>query len=117
MILGFDEAFIPAILAGTKVHTIREGQRWQTGNIAEFYARAQQPDRYEFREPLPVLLVQEIELSAEGMRVDGRLLAPPELLALAQADGFATADALLAFFVGKPLPLRGQLVHWTHLRY
>jgi hypothetical protein len=48
MILGFNEAFIPAILAGTKVHTIREGQRWQAGDLAEFYARAQEPDRYEF---------------------------------------------------------------------
>jgi hypothetical protein len=117
MILGFNDEFIPAILAGTKVHTIREGQRWRAGDVAEFYARAQAPDRYEFRPPLPVLLVQEIELSTEGLRVEGRLLPPPELLALAQADGFATAEALLAFFAGKPLPLRGQLVHWTALRY
>lgn len=117
MILGFNEEFIPAILAGTKVHTIREGQRWRAGEVAEFYARAQAPDRYEFRAPLPVLLVQEIELSTTGLRVDGRLLAPPELLALARADGFATAEALLAFFAGKTLPLRGQLVHWTPLRY
>ncbi len=117
MILGFNDEFIPAILAGTKVHTIREGQRWRAGDVAEFYARAQAPDRYEFRAPLPVLLVQEIELTVEGLRVDGRLLPPPELLALAQADGFATAQELLAFFAGKPLPLRGQLVHWTNLRY
>jgi hypothetical protein len=117
MILGFNEAFIPAILAGTKVHTIREGQRWQAGDIAEFYARAQEPDRYEFRKPLPVLLVQDVELTTDGLLVAGRRLPPPELLALAQADGFATAEELLAFFADKPLPLRGQLVHWTGLRY
>jgi hypothetical protein len=117
MILGFNEDFIPAIIAGTKVHTIREGQRWQAGDMAEFYALAQTPDRYEFRERLPVLLVQEIELTTAGLLVDGRLLSPAELLTLAQADGFATADELLAFFADKPLPLRGQLVHWTTLRY
>jgi hypothetical protein len=117
MILGFNEDFIPAIKAGTKVHTIREGQRWQAGNTAEFYARAQAPDRYEFWEPLPVLLVQEVELTTEGLLIDGRLLSPAELLTLAQADGFATAEGLLAFFADKPLPLRGQLVHWTNLRY
>jgi hypothetical protein len=117
MILGFNEAFIPAILAGTKVHTIREGQRWKAGDVAEFYARAQAPDRYEFWEPRPILAVQDVELTAAGLLLDGRLLTPTALLALAQADGFATAKELLAFFADKPLPLRGQLVHWTSLRY
>jgi hypothetical protein len=117
MILGFNESFIPAIQAGTKVHTIREGQRWRAGDIAHFYARAQAPDRYEFWEPRPVLLVQEFELTVAGLLIEGRLLTPTELLTLAQADGFATAAELLAFFADKPLPLRGQLVHWTTLRY
>jgi hypothetical protein len=117
MILGFNEDFIPAIIAGTKIHTIREGQRWQVGDIAQFYARAQQPDRYEFWEPRLVLLVQEAELTATELRVDGRQLAPTELLALAQADGFSTTADLLAFFADKPKPFRGQLVHWTACRY
>jgi hypothetical protein len=117
MILGFNEDFIPAIQAGIKVHTIREGQRWRVGDTAEFYARAQAPDRYEFWEPRPVLAVQQVELTTAGLFIDGRLLSPTELLALAQADGFATAADLLAFFADKPLPLRGQLVHWTDLRY
>ncbi len=117
MLLGFNETFIPAIVAGTKVHTIREGLRWRAGDIAHFCARAQQPDRYEFWEPRPVTAVQRIELTASELRVDGRLLPPAELLALAQADGFATAAGLLAFFADKLLPFRGQLVHWTDLRY
>lgn len=117
MILGFNEAFIPAIVAGTKVHTIRAGQRWQAGEVAQFCARAQQPDQYEFWPPQPVLLVQAIELTATELCVDGRPLPPAERLALAQADGFATAVELLAFFADQPLPFRGQLVHWTSLRY
>jgi hypothetical protein len=117
MILGFNEAFIPLIVAGTKVHTIRAGQRWQAGEVAHFCARAQQPDQYEFWPPQPVRLVQAIELTATELRVDGRLLSPPELLALAQADGFETSAELLAFFADKPLPFRGQLVHWTDCRY
>lgn len=117
MILGFNEDFIAAIKAGTKVHTIREGRRWRAGEVAEFYARAQAPDRYEFWEPRPVVAVQEVELTTAGLLVEGRLLSPAELLALARADGFATAEELLAFFADKPRPLRGQLVHWTGLRY
>jgi hypothetical protein len=117
MILGFDEAFAPLIVAGTKIHTIRAGQRWQAGTIAQFYVRAGQPDQREFWEPRPVVAVQSIELNTSGLRVDSRPLGPAELLKLAQADGFSTAAALLAYFAAKPLPFHGQLVHWTTLRY
>jgi hypothetical protein len=117
MILGFNEAFIPAIVAGTKIHTIRAGQRWQAGTVTQFCAQAGQPDQYEFWPPRPIVAVQAIELTATEMRVDGRLLTPTEFLALAQADGFATTTELLAFFADKPLPFHGQLVHWTECRY
>jgi hypothetical protein len=119
MILGFDELFVPAIVAGTKIHTIRAGQRWQAGEVAHFCVHAGQPTQYEFWPPQPVRLVQSIELTSTELRVDGRLLPPAELLALAQADGFPTAEALLAhpYFVARPLPFLGQLVHWTACRY
>lgn len=116
-VLGFDEAFVAAIVAGAKVHTIREGQRWQAGDVAHFCVRARQPDQHEFWPPRPVLLVQHLELTATELRVDGRPLPPAGRLALAQADGFATVAGLRAFFAGKPLPFRGQLVHWTARRY
>jgi len=100
MILGFDEDFAPLIVAGTKVHTIRAGQRWRAGEVAQFVVLAGQPGQHEFWPPQPVRLVQAVEL-----------------LALARADGFPTAEALLAYFAGKPLPFYGQLVHWTDCRY
>ncbi|MGI4741570.1 MAG: hypothetical protein ACRYG7_40905 [Janthinobacterium lividum] len=117
MILGFDEAFVPAIIAGTKIHTIRAGQRWQVGEVAQFCVRAGQPDQHEFWPSQPVQLVQDIELTATELRVAGRLLPPAELLAFALADGFPTTEALFAYFVDKPLPFRGQLLHWTGCRY
>jgi hypothetical protein len=117
MILGFNEDFIPAIVAGTKVHTIRAGQRWQAGAVAEFCVRAHQPDQHAFWPPLPIVSIQDIELTATELRVDGRLLSPTESLALARADGFANTADLLAFFADKPLPFRGQLVHWTDCQY
>ena len=117
MILGFDAAFAPLIVAGTKIHTIRAGQRWRAGEVAQFTLLAGQPGQHEFWPPQPVQSVQDIELTATGLRVDGRPLAPAELLALARADGFPTAEALLAYFADKPLPFHGQLVHWTACRY
>jgi hypothetical protein len=116
-VLGFNEVFVPLIVAGTKIHTIRAGQRWQTGDVAHFCVRAHQPDQFEFWPPHQVLSVQQIALTATELRVDGRLLPPAELLALAQADGFETANELLAFFADKPLPFEGQLVHWTTCQY
>ncbi|MVN77950.1 hypothetical protein GO988_16595 [Hymenobacter sp. HMF4947] len=117
MVLGFNEAFIPAIVAGHKIHTIRAGYRWQAGDVAQFCARARQPDQYEFWPPLPILSIQNVELTATSLRVDGRLLGPTEVLALAQADGFATTAELLGFFADQPSPFLGQLVHWTTKRY
>jgi len=117
MILGFNEDFVPAIIAGTKIHTIRAGQRWRVGEIAQFVVRAGRPDQYEFWPSLPIVSIQDIKLTADEVRVDKRLLSPPELLALAQADGFASAADLFAFFAAQPLPFRGQLLHWTGLRY
>ncbi|MGI4862901.1 MAG: hypothetical protein ACRYFZ_03190 [Janthinobacterium lividum] len=117
MVLGFNEAFIPAIVSGAKIHTIREGLRWQARAVAHFCARAHQPDQYEFWGPLPILAIQDIELNINELRVDGRLLDEAELLALAKADGFATTAELLAFFADKPMPFIGQLLHWTTLLY
>lgn len=117
MILGFNEPFIPAIVAGTKVHTIREGQRWRVGETAQFCAKAHQPDQYEFWSPRPIISVQNLRLTRNELWVDGRLLNPTELLALAQADGFTSVADLLAFFADRPLPFQGQLLHWTSLRY
>lgn len=117
MVLGFNEAFAPLIVAGTKVHTIRAGQRWQAGTVAQFCVHAGQPTQWELWEARPIVSIQAIELTATELRVDGRPLSPPELLALAQADGFASAADLLAFFADKPMPFVGQLLHWTPLRY
>jgi hypothetical protein len=117
MVLGFNEEFMPAILAGTKLHTIRAGQRWQVGMVAQFCVHAGQPAQREFWAARPIVSIQAIELTTTELCVDGRPLSPPELLALAQADGFASAADLLAFFADKPLPFRGQLLHWTALRY
>ncbi|NML65230.1 hypothetical protein HHL22_08445 [Hymenobacter sp. RP-2-7] len=104
-------------MAGTKVHTIRAGQRWQAGEVARFCVHAEQPAQHEFWEPQAIVSIQDIALTAGELRVDGRLLPPAELLTLAQADGFPTVAALFAFFADKPLPFRGQLLHWTARRY
>jgi hypothetical protein len=117
MVLGFNEDFVPAIVAGTKIHTIRAGQRWQAGTVAQFCVHAGQPAQREFWEPKAIVSIQNIELTANELRLDGRLLLATELLTFAQADGFPTTTALFAFFADKPFPFCGQLLHWTDYRY
>ena len=36
MILGFKPDFVPLIISGTKVHTIRTGRRWVAGQPISF---------------------------------------------------------------------------------
>lgn len=117
MNLPFSDALVAPIQAGTKVHTFRAGQRWQAGMLIHFYARARTPDMSLFFPVQPVVSVQAAKLTAEGMHVDGRRLEGAELELFAQRDGFATAVEFFAFFAGRELPIVGQLIHWTPVRY
>lgn len=117
MNLPFSEQLVAPIQAGTKIHTFRAGQRWRAGMLIHFYAQSRRPGMYRFHPILPVVSVQAAELTAEGMHVDGRRLEGAELELFAQRDGFASAAEFLAFFEGRPLPIVGQLIHWTPVRY
>lgn len=117
MNLAFSDDLLPAIQAGTKIHTFRAGSRWRAGTMIHFFARNRKPGMYQFFPKRPVVSVQAAELTAEGMHVDGRRLEGAELELFARRDGFATAADFFAFFVGRELPIVGQLIHWTPVRY
>ena len=117
MNLPFSDALVAPIQAGTKVHTFRAGNRWRAGMLIHFYARNRQPGMHLFYPVRPVVSVQAAELTAEGMHVDGRRLEGTELELFARSDGFASSTEFLAFFAGRALPIVGQLIHWTPVRY
>jgi len=117
MNLPFSDQLVEPIRQGTKIHTFRAGKRWRAGMLIHFYARSRRPDMYLFYPVRPCVSVQDAELTSAGMHVDGRLLEGPELELFAQRDGFATSTDFLAFFEGRPLPIVGQLIHWTPARY
>lgn len=119
MILGFKSDFVPLIEAGTKVHTIRSGSRWQVGQTIHFYTNVRQPGMRKFYPDNVVKSVQRVRLTASGQfEVDGRELAALERMALARRDGFSSPGGLRMWFeLTHGLPFEGQLIHWTDLRY
>ena len=131
MILGFKDTFVPAVVAGTKPHTIRSGNRWRVGMPIQFYRNVRQRDMTKIRPDEVVRVVQEIKVGRAfvlGYKkpskyiytiwVDGRGLTPLECQELSRKDGFEDFAELLRFLdQTHGLPFTGQLVGWTDLRY
>jgi len=128
MILGFKSAFVPAVVAGTKPHTIRRGTRWRVGMSIQFYQNARQKTMAKIRPNAVATVVQKIEVTRPErflgpprepvILIDDRQLTPLECQELARRDGFDDLDELLRFLSnGYGFPFTGQLIGWTDLRY
>ncbi|MDO7877537.1 ASCH domain-containing protein [Hymenobacter sp. ASUV-10] len=122
MTLGFSPEFVPLIVNGTKIHTIRTGQRWSVGQAICFCTNEFQGELRSFRPDGVVTAVQAIRITAgpgpSVCEVDGRPLPDAELAELARRDGFESPAQLRQFFMDNyELPFVGQLVHWTTARY
>ena len=116
MILGFQKQFIPKILAGTKVHTIRKDprSRWLKGMKIHFASGIRTKNYQQFYAGV-CTGVQDIVFNADGVYVDwGRKLDSGSLDLLAERDGFDTVHEMMKFF--RP-PFSGRLIHWTNVRY
>lgn len=125
MILGSKEIFIPKYIDGTKKHSIREGERWNTGMTIHYYGKVRQPGMYKFMEDSKCKSTQRIFMTFNGyafeITVDNKYLYYPEKLLLANNDGFENPDQMCQFFfpkyTGNLLSFSGQIVHWTDLKY
>ena len=135
MILGFKTQFIPKILDGTKIHTIRVDahDRWKPGMKIQFAtgvrtsyynqfheAECASVQRITFARPaIGFPSGKIIEPTKPNIYVDGLwILRPTIRLTLAKNDGFDSEEELLTWFdtkayLGKPL----KLIHWTTLKY
>jgi hypothetical protein len=121
MTLDFRPEFVPLIVNGTKIHTIRSGQRWSVGQSIHFCTTGPQ-GAHQFRPNGTVTAVQAVIITKKQntgrFEVDGRPLLGAELSEFARRDGFESPVQLLRFFIENyTLPFAGQLVHWTDVRY
>lgn len=128
MVLGFKKQFVAPILAGTKIHSIREDKhrRWSTGKAIHMATGVRQPTYSCFKKST-VTGIQHVFMSVE---IDGLHISVNcreienhfEKQKLAINDGFESWEQLEDWFLplvekeeGKVFT--GRLIHWTDLRY
>ena len=122
MILGFKPDFVPLIISGTKVHTIRVGSRWIAGQPISFCTNLGPDNLAKFQPDGVAQTVQAIRAAQiEGtylIEIDGRQLLGHELDEFVRREGFASPGQLFHFLSGyHGLPFIEQLIHWTDLVY
>lgn len=118
MILGFKEQFNKSIKNGTKIHSIRAGDRWKPGMTIHFYNHVRTKRMKKFGE-LTCESVQDIEIEWQYgdsiyVYVDNVVLLEEEVEKLALNDGFDTVEHFMAWFNKD---FQGQIIHWTKYKY
>lgn len=122
MVIGFNPRFKEPIIAGTKIHTIRQDQhnRWKAGMVMHM-ATGVRTKNYSMFCAVMCKSTQAVEIIGESdelngviVKVDGRALSLPEVKQLAWNDGF---DNLADFWRWFSDDFTGKILHWTELRY
>jgi uncharacterized protein YqfB (UPF0267 family) len=139
MILSFKKEFVPKILAGTKIHTIREDKpnRWKVGNKIHFATSVRTKNYNCFKEG-ECLFIQDIHMSIDEsiykyspklkeftivITIGSKVLrAGTETVQFALNDGFSSYQEFHNWFY--PLIIKtenrcfhGKLIHWTNKMY
>jgi hypothetical protein len=127
MKLGFKPQFIPHIISGKKIHTIRRDAagRAQEGISIYMYDSEELINNglQEF-DIKPIISMQKIEIkytklfawfiAGPFVKVDDRLLTILQIHDLATADGF---DNVEQFFDCFDTDFVGKIIHWTDKIY
>jgi hypothetical protein len=125
MNLSFNKRFKEKILAGTKIHTIREDKhnRWDAGKTIHFVTglRTSRQDCFALWQ---CTSVQKIEIKYNPdkdkkhyfpiIHIDGLEITSLELFNLAKNDGFKNERDFLTWF---DKDFTGKLIHWTKFKY
>ncbi|MEZ2337663.1 hypothetical protein AB6735_18600 [Mucilaginibacter sp. RCC_168] len=134
MVIGFHKQFVAPILAGTKIHTLREDKndRWKPGVMMHQYTGGRFSKEYQKFNETPCVSTQKITMAIEKdldgglsvlvMTVGNRELdeATQELLAV--RDGFASMIDFKKWWYPILAKQPGfkmvrKIIHWTDLRY
>jgi hypothetical protein len=126
MILGFKKQFKEPILAGVKLHTMREDEhdRWHAG-VVMHQATGVRTKEYDCFNLTKCTGTEKVFMTYDHMlhiSVEGFELSYPDRLILAKNDGFEKyLDFELWFYKAiKKSPkdcFSGKIIHWTDFRY
>ncbi len=111
-----------------KIHTIRAGHRWKTGDKLHMVINNRQKNRFQFAPVLEAKSVQDFEIKDFGIvctvNVDDEKIAEfhdglgyqttVDFKSLCINDGFDNELAFMRYFKGD---FKGQIIHWTNHRY
>lgn len=110
-----------------KLHTIRTGNRWKAGMKIHPVINNRTKDRFQFAPILECKSVQDIEIYKGIVSIDDEIfydawfdnhLKHQSLLNnmkdLAINDGFPSVEAFFQYF---NTDFKGQIIHWTDLKY
>lgn len=101
-----------------KKHTIRAGHRWHAGMKINPVINNRTKDRFQFTPVIECKCVQDIEIkwahSLVWVYVDGDRINEATARSLAFNDGFDSMEDFFAYF---NTDFKGQIIHWTDLRY
>ena len=122
MILGFKPCFVAPILAGTKIHTIREDKhdRWHNGQIIHFATGIRTQKYEQFYSGVCIStqkIIIEHDVHAIGdtvVVIDERVLPLEETEMLSKNDGFVIHAEFEAWFNKDFI---GKIIQWTPYRY
>jgi len=128
MVIGFKKQFVPKILDGTKIHTIRQDDknRWKPMRVMHMYTGGRFSKEYRQFAEKQVKSTQRIEIRATEndvlIYVDGKELPFNVFNALCIQDGFESYLDFCDWWM--PVILRsengrfiGKIIHWTDERY
>lgn len=126
MILGFKAQFREPILAGTKIHTIREDKhdRWHAGINIQM-ATGVRTKNYECFREMQCLRTERIFMTYTHLleiTIGEKYLYHQDKVLLAKNDGFVGYDEFEDWFykVIKRDPKErfyGKIIHWTDYKY
>jgi hypothetical protein len=112
-----------------KLHTIRKdsSNRWKPGMDIHFVINNRTKNRFQFAPVIPCVSIQKIEIWHESgwkhVFIDGCLIYEENevfhtqreaMNTLALNDGFPSVEAFFAYFNQN---FKGELRHWTDLKY
>jgi hypothetical protein len=133
MILGFKQKFPDGtptnfkekILKGTKIHSMREGDRWRKGLSIQMAYGVRSKQYEQFNKGISQFetckSVQKVEMErlisgALKVKIDGRQLYEFEIVALIQNDGLSV-ERFMKWFFHRHNSWKGQIIHWTDYKY
>jgi hypothetical protein len=121
---SFQKQFVPFVESGDKTHTIRGKRKNRPKPGQTFYGYyAMRTKQCRKLIHSTITRVQDItieliqgdchERNYHRITVEGEVLAPDEMEALARRDGFANLSAMMQFWPSARLPFEGDIIHWS----